>query len=205
MKEIILIGYSGHAYVVFEIFASQNLVVSAYTDVTEKKENPYSLKWLGNENDAVVTKKLKDYRYFVSTGNNALRQKISTKLIEEIGQPLNAIHPSAVISKSLQVGFGNMFAANVVVNAQVKIGNGIICNTGSIIEHECIIGNYAHIAPGAVLCGDVQIGEGSFIGANTVVKEGVRIGKNVIIGAGAVIVKDIADDKKVIGNPQRII
>ncbi len=205
MKNIALIGYSGHAYVAFEIFASQQQIVIAYTDTEEKQKNPYALKWLGNENESDVLKKLKDYSYFVSIGNNLIRQKIAAKLIKEIGPTINAIHSSAIISKSMHAGLGNMFAAQTVINPLVKIGNGVICNTGCIIEHECIIDDYVHIAPGAVLCGNVSIGEGSFIGANAVIKEGIKIGKHVTVGAGAVILNDISDNKKVVGNPQRTI
>ncbi|MBN8696429.1 MAG: acetyltransferase [Bacteroidetes bacterium] len=205
MKNIALIGYSGHAFVAFEIFFSQGLIVSAYTDKEEKSLNPYSLKWLGDENDAEVVEKLKAYTYFVSIGDNTIRKKVSEQLIPIFGQAENALHKTAIISRSMNAGVGNMFAPRVVINPLVKIGNGVICNTGSIIEHECVIHDYAHIAPGAVLCGNVTVGEGSFVGANAVVKQGVTIGKNVIIGAGAVIIKDIEDNKKVVGNPQRFI
>ena len=205
MKTIALIGYSGHAYVVYEIFFSQGQIVSAYTEKEEKLTNPYGLKWLGNESNASVIERLRDYSYFVSIGDNAIRQKVSDKLIKELGHPENALHKSAIISRSMNAGYGNMFAARVVINPQVQIGNGVICNTGCIVEHECVIGDYAHIAPGSILCGNVSIGEGSFIGAGAVIKPGVKVGKNVIIGAGSVILTDIEDNKKVVGNPSRIL
>lgn len=205
MKNIALIGYSGHAYVVFEIFFSQGQIVSAYSDIEEKKNNPYSLIWLGDENKPSVIEKLKSYSYFVGVGDNLLRDKISNHLIPFLGNPENALHKSAIISRTINAGSGNMFAAGVIINAQVKIGNGVICNTGSIIEHECTIDDYAHIAPGATLCGNVRIGKRTFIGANSVIKEGVRIGNNVTVGAGAVVIKDIPDNQKVVGNPQRLI
>lgn len=205
MKTIALIGYSGHAYVVYEIFFSQGQIVSAYTEKEEKLTNPYGLKWLGNEGDAPVIERLRDYSYFVSIGDNAIRQKVSGRLIKELGQPENALHKSAIISRSMNAGYGNMFAARVVINPQVQIGNGVICNTGCIVEHECVIADYAHIAPGSILCGNVSIGEGSFVGAGAVIKPGVKVGKNVIIGAGSVILTDIEDNKKVVGNPSRIL
>lgn len=205
MKNIALIGYSGHAYVVYEIFASQGQIVSVYTETEEKNNNPYSLKYLGNESEQAILDSLKNYLYFVSVGDNLLRKKISEKLIPYLGEPEIALHKSAIISKTMHAGHGNMFAAGVIINPQVRMGNGVICNTGCIIEHECVLGDYVHIAPGAVLCGNVQIGEGSFIGANAVIKQGVRIGKNVIIGAGTVVLKDIADHQKVVGNPQHIL
>ncbi len=205
MKNIALIGYSGHSFVAFEIFFSQGLIVSAYTDKEEKSLNPYSLKWLGDESEAEVVEKLKAYTYFVSIGDNAIRKKVSEHLSTMLGPAENALHKTAIISRSMNAGTGNMFAPRVVINPLVSIGNGVICNTGAIIEHECVIHDYAHIAPGAVLCGNVTIGEGSFVGANAVIKQGVNIGKNVTIGAGAVIIKDIEDNKKVVGNPQRYI
>lgn len=205
MKNIALIGYSGHAYVAFEIFFSQGQIVSAYTERIEKSENPYALKWLGNEADDAVIELLKNYSYFVSIGDNTLRKRISEKLIPVLGLPENALHKTAIISRSMNSGTGNMFAPRVVINPLVKIGNGVICNTACVIEHECIINDYVHIAPGAILCGNVTVGEGSFIGAGAVVKQGVTIGKNVIVGAGTVVIKDIVDNTKVIGNPQRII
>jgi len=205
MKNIALIGYSGHAYVAFEIFFSQGQIVSAYTEKVEKKENPYALKWLGDEADEAVVELLKNYSYFVSIGDNILRKRISEKLIPVLGMPENALHKTAIISRSMNSGTGNMFAPRVVINPLVKIGNGVICNTACVIEHECVINDYVHIAPGAILCGNVNVGEGSFIGAGAIVKQGVTIGKNVIVGAGTVVIKDIVDNTKVIGNPQRII
>lgn len=203
MENIVLIGYSGHAYVAFEIFFSQGQIVSSYTDITEKKNNPYALKWLGDENDKEVIEKLKNYTYFVGIGDNKIRSGVSEKLITEIGEPLNALHKTAIISRSIVSGFGNMFAAGVIINPQVKIGNGVICNTGSIIEHECIIDDYAHIAPGATLCGNVKVGRCSLVGANSVVLPGVTIGDYVTIGAGSVVVKNVPDYMIIKGNPAK--
>lgn len=205
MHNIALIGYSGHAFVVFETFFSQGQIVSVYADHEEKKNNPYALKWLGNENDDSVIERLKDYSYFVSIGDNKLRKKISEKLYGILGKPEIALHKTAIISRSIDSGYGNLFAAGVIINPQVKIGNGVICNTGSIIEHECEIGDYTHIAPGATLCGNIKVGEGSFVGANSVIKQGIKIGKNVTIGAGAVIVKNVNDNSIIVGNPQRLL
>lgn len=205
MKNIALIGYSGHAYVVYETFFSQGQTVSAYTEREDKAQNPYSLKWLGNENDATVITLLKSYSYFVSIGDNQLRKQITEKLVSKIGVPENALHKTAIISRSINAGYGNLYAPRVVINPQVTIGNGVICNTGCIIEHECIIGDYAHIGPGSVLCGNVHVGDGTLIGAGSVVKPGIKIGKNVLIGAGSVVVKNIDDNTKIAGNPARVL
>jgi sugar O-acyltransferase (sialic acid O-acetyltransferase NeuD family) len=205
MKNIALIGYSGHAYVAFEIFFSQGMIVSAYTDLQEKASNPFALKYLGSESDAAVLDELKKYTYFVATGDNKLRRSISQKLEPLLGPAENALHKTAIISRSMNAGSGNMFAPRCVINPLVRIGNGVICNTGSIIEHECVLHDFVHVAPGAILCGDVTVGEGTFVGAGSVVRQGIRIGSNVMIGAGTVVVKDVPDNCTVIGNPQKMI
>jgi len=154
----------------------------------------------------MVREKLKQYNYFIGIGNNnQLRRKVYEKLCPLMGEPVNAIHPSAVISPSVKLSHGHYIAANVSINALTILGKTAVCNTGAVIEHGCIVGDFTFIAPGAVLCGDVTIGENTFVGAYSVIKQGVKIGKNVIIGAGSVILQDIPDNYKVVGNPARTI
>ena len=202
-KPVAIIGYSGHAYVIIDILLSAGRLVTAYCDQEEKQANPYHLDYLGKESD--VVSKLKKFDFFACIGHNGIREKVHTQLSRFLGNPINAIHPSAVISGSVKIGDGVMIAANATLNPLVEIGQGVICNTSSSIDHECIIGDFSHIAPGAVLCGNVMVGKGSFVGANSVIKQGIHIGDNVIIGAGSVIVKDIPDNVTVVGNPARIL
>jgi UDP-N-acetylbacillosamine N-acetyltransferase len=202
-KNIVLIGYSGHAFVAADIFLSMGLSVAAYCDNEEKTYNPFSLKYIGKDHEPSVLKLLKEYDYFIAVGDNTVRRKIFERVNGILGAPVNAIHGSSVISPSSVIGKGVFIAANSTINPLVKIGNGVTCNTSCSIDHECVIEDFAHIGPGAVLCGNVRIGEESYIGANSVIRQGINIGKNVMIGAGAVIVKDVPDNSTVIGNPQK--
>lgn len=200
-KPVAIIGYSGHSYVIIDIFLSAGRLVTAYCDSEEKTTNPYHLTYLGKESE--VIHKLKGYDYFACVGHNGIREKIHTQLSQFIGNPVNAIHPSAVISASVKMGDGVMIAANATINPLAEIGRGVICNTSSSIDHECIIGDFSHIAPGVVLCGNVRIGRNTFIGANSVIRQGVTIGNNVTIGAGTVVVKNVPDGVTMVGNPAR--
>ena len=189
-----------------DIFESIGQRLIGYCENEEKSFNPYDLRYLGQETSKLGLEKIRNNDYFIGIGNNFIRTKIQNNLQDTYSlYPINAIHSSAIISKTVTLGKGIMVSSNVSVNALANIGNGVICNTGSIIEHECTIGSFAHIAPGAVLAGNVTIGEQTFVGANSVIKQGVKVGKNVTIGAGTVVIKDISDNVTVVGNPQRII
>lgn len=203
--DIVIIGYSGHAYVAIDILLANKIKVMGYFDQEEKSRNPYQLAYLGSESTAKANEIFETRGYFIGVGNNGLRWKIYEELFTKYGVPINAVHPSSVISSFTNIGRGVMICANTAINALANIGNGVICNTNSTIEHECKIGDFAHIAPGAVLAGNVKIGMRSFIGANSVIKQGINIGDDVMIGAGSVVIRDIPNGATAVGNPARII
>ena len=200
-REVVLVGYSGHGYVVADIAIASHINLKYYTDKSKISKNPFDLSYLGFEGNLGYKFWDKDYSYILGIGDNLIRRKTADLLISKEVTLLNVTHPSASISTKVQFGIGNFISRNVSVNALVRIGDICILNTSCIIEHECVIGNAVHIAPGAVLAGNVEIGDNTFVGANTVIKQGVKIGRNVIIGAGSVILKDIGDNKKIVGNP----
>ena len=201
---MILIGYSGHAFVAYGILQSAGKQVTGYCDVEEKEYNPFNLVYLGTETSEETIKKLQATDFFIAVGDNRIRSKIYHQLSKQNLVSVNAIHTSAVIDPSANMAtHGVMIAAQVTINPLASIGIGAICNTGCIIEHECLVGEFAHIGPGAVLCGNVKIGDGTFVGANAVIRQGISIGKNAIVGAGAVVVKNVPDNITVVGVPAK--
>jgi len=201
---MILIGYSGHAFVVYGILKAAGKQVTGYCDTEKKEYNPFNLPYYGMELSDKAFVALGQYGFFVAIGNNVTRNDIYDQLVAKKIFPSNAVHPSAIIDPLAVVAeHGVMIAAGAIINPLAKIGNGVICNTGCIIEHECKVGDFAHIGPGAVLCGNVSVGEKTFVGANAVVKHGISIGSNVTIGAGAVVVKDVPDNITVVGVPAK--
>lgn len=201
----VIIGYSGHAFVVAESYLTNGNTLSYYADVKEATKNPLNLTYLGFEFDPNFKGWDLSLKYILGIGDNNLREKIASLIISKSNMLSNVIDSHAIISKSANIGNGVFASKGVLVNAFSTIGNFTILNTGSIIEHECEIGTAVHIAPGAVLAGNVKIGNRTFIGANSVIKQGVQIGDDVIIGAGSVIINNVENNSKIVGNPGRLI
>lgn len=202
---VFVVGYSGHAYVVIDIFNLNQIKVAGYCDVDEKEINPFALSYLGKEANILAKFQPNQVTAFTAIGHNALRVKVEATLSNLGFTFSNAIHPKAVVASSVILQTGILIAANATVNPMCNIGKQVICNTSCVIEHECIIGDFTHVAPSAVLCGNVTVGTNCFIGANSVIKQGITIGNNVIIGAGSTIISNIEDNSTVVGNPQKTI
>lgn len=209
-NKVILIGFSGHAWVLAEMAQMQGYELVGYTEIKTievtgdaiKRAGWLQLPYLGNEMDA-------DFQFdascshLLAVGDNGIRRKIFQKLTSNGMETVTLVAKTAMIKPSAEIGSGTVVMEGAIVQTLAKIGDAVIINSGAIIEHECVIGDFAHIAPGAVLAGNVSVGNGSFIGANAVVKQGVKIGENVIIGAGSVVLKDVADSTIVVGNPAK--
>ncbi len=203
-KYIVVVGYSGHAYVMIDAALGMNLKIKGYFEKRKKNLNPFNIKYLGSEDDKLNLISYKDYSLCIGIGDNNLRSKISNNLRKDGFHLINIFHPNSKISNNTNFGSGVFVARNAVINPLCDIGNDVIINTSATIDHECKISDNSHIAPGAVLLGNVNIGTNSFIGANSVIKEGINIGNNVIIGAGSVILDEVEDNSLVYGNPGKI-
>lgn len=202
---IVLLGYSGHAFVVADIALEAGIRIKYYADKQITKLNPYELDYLGDESDPDFPGWNRGFQFVLGIGDNRIREKVALRLFEKHEILLNIIHPGSGISKKNKLGSGIFVSRTVSVNSLAVVGDFCILNTGCIIEHECTIGSAVHIAPGAVLAGNVTVGDRSFVGANSVVKQGVTIGKDVIIGAGSVVIYDIPDGGIFAGNPAKQI
>lgn len=198
----ILVGYSGHAYVIGETAQMLGIELAGYFEQKEKAHNPFKIQYLGSEQDVDILMANLHYKNVsLGIGDNSIRERLFFQLSDFGYEALTICHHDASISKSASVGAGTFIARGVLINPLAAFGRGCIVNTGAIIEHECTIGDFVHIAPGAVLAGNVSVGNNAFVGANAVVKQGVKIGANSIVGAGAVVLKDIPDQTTYAGNP----
>jgi len=205
MKDkLIIIGASGHGKVVADIAIKMNKWQSfAFLDDDESIKTSMGLEVIGKTADAFTYKDEADF--FVAIGNNAVRERVQVKLIEQGLNVLSLIHPSAVIGTDVEIGIGTAVMAGVVINSSTRIGKGCIINTSASLDHDNVIEDYVHISPGVNIAGTVKVGKGSWIGIGSVISNNVNICSGCKVGAGAVVVKDITEPGTYVGVPVRKI
>lgn len=198
MARVYLFGASGHGKVIKEIVESNGDSVTAFIDDDSDVCTTAGLPVL---HDATGLSPI-----IVSIGSNSVRKLIAERLCsaDAVVEFSTAIHPSAIVSSSAQIGEGSVVMAGAVINADVIIGKHCIINTGATVDHDCVIEDYCHIAPGAHISGGTQVGEGTWIGVGASVIQCLHIGYNCMIGAGSVVVCDIPDGVTAYGNPCKI-
>ena len=188
MKNIVLVGFGGHAKSVADcIERAQKYNIIGYTDLEEHKSK---YRYLGG--DSALEKIFSDgIRYaaigvgYLGKGN--IREKLYV-MLKQIGFELPVTSdPSAIISESAKIGEGSFIGKNAIVNTEAKLGAMTIINTKALVEHECEVEDFAHVAVGSILCGQVKVGKGAFVGANATVIQCRKIDSYTIVPAGAVI------------------
>lgn len=197
MKDLIIIGASGHGKVVADIAK-----LCGYRNIVFLDNNP-NLSSCGGYpvlGSLDMADEL-DGNLFIAIGNGQVREKLMKRFQQRFFPVL--IHPSATVAEDVEIQCGTVVVAGAVINPNVKIGCGAIVNTASSIDHDCIIGDYVHVAVGAHLCGTVRVGNETWIGAGSVVSNNITVCSDVTIGAGAVVVRDIKTPGKYVGAPAK--
>ena len=140
MKEIVIIGASGHAKVVADIiFArkkdlNEEIEIIAFLDDNYKKlkyKKIFGIPIIGDLNKIEDLYK-KGYLFVIAIGNNHIRKKIFERYNKL--KYYTVIHPKAIIAKEVLIGEGTVIMANVVINSYSVIGKQCILNTASVIE-----------------------------------------------------------------------
>lgn len=206
---ILIIGAGGHGKVVADILlSSSNHKIIGFIDDDPNKVGTriMGIPVLG---DTKSLYKIVD-RYDIegaipAIGDNVVRAKMY-ELILSIGlKPINAIHKTAHISRTVKMGNAVCIAPGVIINTDVKVGNNVIINTGATVDHDSIVEDHVHIGPGVHLAGNVHVKKYATVYTGAVVIPGITIGENSIIGAGAVVIDDIPDNVVAVGVPAKVI
>ena len=113
----------------------------------------------------------------------------------------NFIHPSALVARSVKMGYGNVVLANCVINANTVIGNFNTLNSGTLLGHDIVVGNNNFFAAQVTVGSKLEIGNMNFIGLNSAIKQGVRLGEAILVGQASNVTHSFEQDETVFGNP----
>lgn len=206
----IIWGASGHAKVIRECLASNQLPLVATFDNAPQIQPPFRDVRLFEGRDGFAQWKASSrgrHGFIVAIGGKRgpERCELHAWLVAEGLVPLAAIHRTAFVADSARIGAGSHVLANGAVCVEASLGDQCIVNTGATVDHECTLGNGVHIAPGAHLGGLVTIGDHAFVGIGASILPRIKIGPRAIVGAGAVVREDVPADTTVVGVPARVV
>lgn len=203
MKNVLIIGASGHGKVIADIVQKVGDNVIGFLDDNKALAKTFvRFPLLGTVCD------YKDYinraEFLVAIGNAEVRERI----VKEMNgvKWYTAIHPSVVISDiDVSIGEGTVVMANAVINSGSRIGRHCIINSCAVVEHDNIIEDFVHVSVGSKLGGTVHIGKATWVGIGTSINNNVNICERCMTGAGSVVIKDINEPGTYIGVPAKRI
>lgn len=143
-----------------------------------------------------------EYEVLVAVGD-PLKRRIIVESLPSNTKYHTLVHPSAVISKYVEIGEGGIITPGTIITCDIKIGKHAHLNLHTTIGHDCIIGDYFTTAPGVKISGSCHIDECVYFGTNSSIREKIKVCKNVTIGMGAVVIKDITEEGTYIGSPAK--
>lgn len=201
MKQLLIIGASGHGKVVADIAKCVG-----YDDICFLDDNNHLAECSGYP-VVGTTQRFSEYNcdMIVAVGNAAIRQRIQEQLQAEGKSVATLVHPNAVVGEQVMIGVGSVVMAGAVINPCASVGQGCIVNTCASVDHDCVVEDYAHISVGAHLAGTVKVGCRTWVGIGAVVSNNLNVAADCTIGAGAVVVKNIEERGTYVGCPARQI
>lgn len=209
-NSVLIVGSSGHAKVVIDIFerVGEYEVVGLVDDYRAIGEETLGYEVLGKIVDiGELSAAYGAPAVFVAVGDNWARYKIVERVRAALPEVIfaTAVHPSAAIAREVSIGAGVAVMAGSVVNTGARIGDFAYLNTRSSADHDAKIGPFASLGPGVTLGGNVTLGAYAIIGIGASAKEKVRIGEHGLVGAGAVLLTDCPPRTVMFGVPARIV
>lgn len=97
------------------------------------------------------------------------------------------IHPSALISKGVEMGEGNIILECSVIQPFVTLGRGNLIWHSVKIAHDGVIGNFNTLCQNTSIAGASCVEDNCFLGNSCTVFGGLSIAKDTLVGAGAIV------------------
>ena len=201
MKNIIIVGASAHAAEIVEYieYINDYSIDAVYRikGLIDKNEIHYKTygfeyKFLGNTDNHIIDK---NSYYIIGIGNMSVRKKVIDEFKFKGAKFETIIHPTALVSKTAEIGIGCLISHNVSVGPKAKIGEFCVINSRSTVGHDSVLGENNFISPQVVLGGSTKIGKNNLLGTNCCLVPKIVVGNNNKVMAGMIVTNNIKDDE----------
>lgn len=126
----------------------------------------------------------------VST-SNALRRRWY-EWLKRLGMPLvNAIDPSARLTRGAVIGEGNVICAFVHVGVESRIGNNNFLSAYTSIDHHNRWESHITTGPAVATSGCVRVEDDVKMGTGIFIQPHLTIGRGALIASGAVLTRSV--------------
>jgi sugar O-acyltransferase (sialic acid O-acetyltransferase NeuD family) len=209
-KDIFIFGASDHARVIIDIIelTGQYNIVGLFDSYKPKGFRTGAYEVLGNERDlAELSARTGLRRGIVGIGDNGTRRRIANILRRAIPKLefVTAVHPSATLSREVNLGQGALVMAKCYVGLNTHVGEGAVIATNSIFEHDGTMGEYATLGAGTTTGGHVHLGTCTAVCLGVTIIHGMTVGEHTVIGSGSTVINDIPSGVVAYGSPARVI
>ncbi|WP_243018060.1 DapH/DapD/GlmU-related protein [Candidatus Cardinium hertigii] len=208
-KSVIVFGMCDLTKGALDIFEKNNLIVYGILEDEARWHDTtlHNIPILGVTNDPRFLALLdQECASFIAYRHMQKRKScLNFLLAQQKSTPISAIHPSATIADTVQLGQGNYIGAQVCLASDVTVGNHTILHNGVIIQAETHIHDWVEIGAGSIIGEHVTVEEDVFIGIGASIIPGVTIQKGASIGAGSVVLGNVKRGDVLLGNPAKSI
>ncbi len=212
MKDLILIGAGGCGREVLQWVNDINAAekrwnikgfLNDYPEFDEElREKKCQIPVIGKINDYVIEP---NDEFACCIGDAVGRKKIFESYKAKGATFATIIHPSAVIAQSCDLGEGVIIYPLSLISANAIIGDGCMINMHTSIAHDVRIGKFSTISAHCDITGRCILGENVFMGTSSHIVPRTKIGDNVYICAGATVMTRVLSNRKVMGNPAKVV
>ena len=209
MKNLILIGAGGCGREVLQWAKDINRV-----------ENRWNIKgFIDDSSDALEGKKCDirvisgideydisdDDEFICCIGTSSVREMIMNKLKARGAVFTTLIHPNAVIADTAEIGEGVVIYPFALISDNAVIGDGCIVNMHSTVAHDSVLDSFCTISAHCDITGACRLGKRVFMGTTSNMVPGTKVGDDVYICAGSTVMTKLRNNKKVMGNPAKLV
>lgn len=138
-------------------------------------------------------------------GNTVIRKRLHQWAQDVDLKFTNLIHPSAQMSRYVELGQGVVITAGTILTTQIEIHNQVFLNLSCTIGHDAVLEPYTNCAPACNISGGVRLKEGAHLGTGVQVIQNLTVGEWTKVGAGAVVIRDLPAHSVAVGVPAKVI